>query len=892
MLRELSLSQTQVAGGLEPLRRLTSLQKLALRETNLTGLIDEIGTLPELIEADLSGAPLHGTLAAARCSKLRKLSVADTQVSEIRPRSFSNYYEFSSNPDNNWLPALQHLNVSGCPLKRSLADFLLPLAGTPVTVISAARCGLTGYMPDLYGIPAFVDNAWTQQWYSPLGRSLQVVDLSGNNIQHLRKVPVSLRIDVSRNGEALEVAPEVIRHCMQNDIELWLLETSLSNGEKVEEELRTMALDGFWMDSKNSYGCQSFLAPNVRVTPDVFWANGMCGCRPGYSGTGINCTACSRNSFNSQYNQSACQHCPANSTSAQASTSQDACQCRYGALFPTDSPNAEAKCHCPRREALSVADGDGQCISCSKHHLQCPEPGAVVSDAAVEPGFWRPKGSEKVYQCLDAERCSNSSCAPGYAGQLCAECADMHRSSGKRCVKCSDVPLKQRMPVIASVASAALAVMGVLAVWRYRSGSGSVPWSLRAQCVFRLLILELPMLLQLVQLWVVLGRLANTQVTAMVTAKKEKCLGDVLVSYLQALLLTSAEIQNFASLQCLFDPTTVRAVFAVATPVLPMLLLITCGFVDVARPGTGIRVGLKLLTLLYIGGASGTAQLLECQEVDGGGKVSLDFPFRPQFPHWLCKDALWVNWIGWSSAVCYGLMIPCCLAYLFAKQRVVMRQSDTFMMPAIKREGKWILTSQELMSKQGSKQLKDEKLLLAAAVANVAALAKGKAFVELREGTAIVSFADAGNVDEGFSVESIVFDAAETETLRYRSLTEMLIERSKLEDLDDRVMLGAKDLFCKYAKCQNVWVEVCSKVAAVALVSVVNSKDGLWLSIAITLGMALAIGLVRPFAQPQVWLSLRWASATTTASQVWRWRCLSCCSWPKSLDLIAAKLSH
>lgn len=60
---------------------------------------------------------------------------------------------------------------------------------------------------------------------------------------------------------------------------------------------------------------------------------------------------------------------------------------------------------------------------------------------------------------------------------------------------------------------------------RYRSGSGSVPWSLRAQCVFRLLILELPMLLQLVQLWVVLGRLANTQVTAMVTAKKEKCLG-------------------------------------------------------------------------------------------------------------------------------------------------------------------------------------------------------------------------------------------------------------------------------------------------------------------------------------------------------------------------------
>ena len=32
---------------------------------------------------------------------------------------------------------------------------------------------------------------------------------------------------------------------------------------------------------------------------------------------------------------------------------------------------------------------------------------------------------------------------------------------------------------------------------------------------------------------------------------------------------------------------------------------------------------------------------------------------------------------------------------------------------------------------------------------------------------------------------------------------------------------------------------------------VVSSKDGLWLSIAVTLGMALVTGLVQPFAQPQ-----------------------------------------
>ena len=31
----------------------------------------------------------------------------------------------------------------------------------------------------------------------------------------------------------------------------------------------------------------------------------------------------------------------------------------------------------------------------------------------------------------------------GYSGQLCAECTAMHRLSGKHCIKCSDVPLKQ-----------------------------------------------------------------------------------------------------------------------------------------------------------------------------------------------------------------------------------------------------------------------------------------------------------------------------------------------------------------------------------------------------------------------------------------------------------------
>ena len=43
-------------------------------------------------------------------------------------------------------------------------------------------------------------------------------------------------------------------------------------------------------------------------------------------------------------------------------------------------------------------------------------------------------------------------------------------------------------------------------------------------------------------------------------------------------------------------------------------------------------------------------------------------------------------------------------------------------------------------------------------------------------------------------------------------------------------------------------LRVCCRVIS----EVVSSKDGLWLSVAITVGMALVIGIAQPFAQPQV----------------------------------------
>ena len=103
-----------------------------------------------------------------------------------------------------------------------------------------------------------------------------------------------------------------------------------------------------------------------------------------------------------------------NESSYQLATTKEACRCSYGLV---GEQNSELICQCPQNEALSKADDGEHCVHCSKHHPQCLEPGATVSEAAVERGYFRRQGSEKIYQCLEAERCVNSSCAEGCLAQ-------------------------------------------------------------------------------------------------------------------------------------------------------------------------------------------------------------------------------------------------------------------------------------------------------------------------------------------------------------------------------------------------------------------------------------------------------------------------------------------
>jgi len=601
------------------------------------------------------------------------------------------------------------------------------------------------------------------------------------------------------------------------------------------------------------YSCHDLARRNLQVTAERFLPDVMCACSPGHFGSGTNCSGCLQNTFNDQMDQSKCQACPEGGKAPAGSQALSACECPFGA--PRIFEN-ETMCLCDRSEALTDAQ---KCVSCSENHVVCSPGADRLATAPLKDGYIRLKEpSEEIFKCLDPKHCRNSRCVPGRTGppSLCTACSPQYRESNKICVECKSVSSQQRFSVGLGC-TATLVIMAAIAWTLRRHAPQRSP---RSECLLQLITAQLMALLQLAQLWTVLGGLtpvdpaATVADAANVTDADDGAQGDALLGYLEALQFTTSEVQNFLALQCLYDGATVRSMFAIATPLVPLLLLIACGCVEVFSRGLGIRVGLKMLTVLFIGGASGSAQLLGCQRTDGAGTALKEFAFRPLFPHERCDEALWVDRIGWATAICYGLVIPCFLGFLFAKQNVVMRKVKTAVMHTTCDDGKVRVWLQGLESKQSFKDAMLSKRLAASAAACLAIDVKGSAVVELQKDAVIVTpTTNISRASEDLGVESFVFgsDVKEAEVLQRHMMAQMLIERSILEEETDRVMLGAKQLFCKYAKSENVWMEVCIKVAAAALVSVV-AVDNLWLCVAITLGMALVIGLAQPFAQPQM----------------------------------------
>eukprot|EP00913_Durusdinium_trenchii_P011303 g10615.t1 len=395
-----------------------------------------------------------------------------------------------------------------------------------------------------------------------------------------------------------------------------------------------------------------------------------------------------------------------------------------------------------------------------------------------------------------------------YEGLLCSDCKAGYRVSKRQCVKCADHLGDQAKHLGIGLLVLILALMALLSLGFIYAHRSEFSLQIRYTCAAQLLASQGAGLLQLAQLWVILAGLSSHQ---------------------------------------------------------------------------SLPVGMNVTEVVPEESGDSWVANIGCQEEDGAGQSLGRFAFRPLFPHLLCseqtEEAVWVDAIGRVTGVCYAVVIPSLLAFIFAKQHVLLRQSKTFIARAQSSNGNVTL---QLCTCEGSQPIKDSPPACRdRAQFNMAVYSNRETYPlegsETKTHGLIVSTLDKHEEDADFSVEHLTNvmlegDEKEAHILNCNSIVQMLTERSILDEIkSDRNfqvlellggqkeplgiqgwILGAKQVLCKYATCRDVWVEVCSKVVSVTLVSVVAAKDGVWLSITLTLSMALVIGIVRPFAQSQV----------------------------------------
>eukprot|EP00434_Breviolum_minutum_P016162 symbB.v1.2.014241.t1/scaffold1038.1/size142643/1 len=310
--------------------------------------------------------------------------------------------------------------------------------------------------------------------------------------------------------------------------------------------------------------------------------------------------------------------------------------------------------------------------------------------------------------------------------------------------------------------------------------------------------------------------------------------------------------------------------------------------------GAPIMVAAIALTLLYIGGASSTSSLLSCQEVDGAGDgLPRQFAFRTAMPYILCHEDSQlkhsVDTLAFSSAFFYGIIIPCCLLYLYGRQHVLFQSNRTTVAFVADHGSLKVSVSKVLDSLDSTVQktgnVEFTRRLVAAAAASISVLCRGKVSLRVVDGSALIEPLDGSVNAASDHLEPDLLSFIDAEDAKQQakqqkcwSLCKMLTERSILQDVatSDRVISGAKTLLLKYALCRSIWMEIVQKLVAVFLVSVVASANGLQLSVAITLMMAATSAMVQPFARPQVnrlhccsFFCLAMAAASFANTWVW-----------------------
>ncbi|CAE7870227.1 GSO1, partial [Symbiodinium necroappetens] len=767
----LELSSTSVAGNVWVFQHASYLKELYLADTQVTGSMDGILHWEKVQVIDLSKTLVEGRLTRrwrGCCKELRTLRLSD-------PGSGSGVQFIPAgddrvdllqlpqymHPDQAILPALTTLEVSGCQLQGPASDLLLPLAFCEhLGSVLAAESGLTGDLPTTDPLKAFSAGAYGiyNDVRSPLSTSLEVLDLSGNNLSRIAAVPQAMHsIGLSSNKQPLQLAEGVLTKACKSKVLIDLRGTSLDDGSlyEIRKLIETGAVSltkqqGAFVRPSKGYKCFDLdrSSTTLQVTPSTIMPHEWCTCLRGWSGVGTNCTECPENFFSHKPNLSSCTPCPAHTKSSKRSKDVHDCKCQVGSLHRV---KGEWLCGCPDDQALL----NDNCVPCPARHLNCSGYSSNATTAQPLPGYARLElKADEAFQCLDRKRCpgdgraaSGLGCGSGYDGPLCTGCHETFFAAGNSCLPCSNKD--QHIPArvihaMACVTIVALLWAGVVAVayfvysWRPGQWLEAQLQTLR-QAVFaegvvgslqeKLLKSQAPILLQMCQLWVVLAVLARNKEEDGHEASSSRLWE---LPYMQTLQFAIGNLQELLYLQCYLGGPPVRLALAILTPVLPLALLLCSSGIEVFRRGAGVSAALKVLPIFFIGGASKCFALRSCQLFDAGGEPLENFAFLRQLPDLRCdQDVAWadsspVSSVFWPCAICYGILIPCFLFYLYFRQHVLLRYSRV---PLQLTQG-----GKEQHLAVGVQDRMLERRVVAAAVAYIAMMQQGTVRIQLRSG--------------------------------------------------------------------------------------------------------------------------------------------------------------
>ncbi|CAE7392543.1 unnamed protein product [Symbiodinium microadriaticum] len=702
---------------------------------------------------------------------------------------------------------------------------------------------------------------------SLLSTSLLLLDAAENNLTGLTGFPGRsiLQVSLSRN-HFMDATKGALVQSLRKEIQLDLRGTLLENASVVQE----LFADG-WLarsheaviiNSTAGYYCHGITSETLRITPELFFPAQLCACLPGYKGSGTTCVPCEANTYNDMTNQTDCTPCPRHSeTSQDGASALSQCQCIFGRIGLDNSSWS-----CESGTAWNAGDvDDSECLKCEDFKLDCEGPGHTMFSAPPEVGYARVKAeAPRAFRCGEPaeKRCNHSNasdplgCAAGYSGPLCTTCGDGFRKKHNLCTRCADADgiKKSRLCIAAGILVLAVAAtVGSVIYWRRKTStrhSAGIIEALRP-----LVRVQMSVLLQFVQLW---GVLAALSVNGELWEEE----------YVQWLQLTTSGLQDAFSLECSYG-ADVRFSAALAGPLVPLVLLLLCALLETVSRSMGVRMALRLLPFLFIGGASSCARLLSCQHYDAGDQALGEDAFLTLLPHLTCRDGGWqatvAASVGWISIFGYVIIIPGFLLYLMSKQKSAIAPSKRSIATAELGQDMAVVRLHAFQAHDDGTEpdsLEKEprmKHLLAAAVAHSAVYFRGTVSFRLQENrmmqVRLLDAAETQDVENASSTASMILQDKEyTDQRRWIKITRMLTERCVFQDAErlDRILAGADRLFCKYVLFELVWFEVVLKLVSAAFVSVIDSDDAPTLCAGVALVTATTLASFQPYVQRQV----------------------------------------